>query len=101
MSLLTDGLHKTVLEGSIWPGPRIIYDILYETHTSYGEPIHIQKVYQETESKVPEPKDGSVKNAIPMGDEHRHAMFSNLHKLLSGQLTLTENRKLLTDRPSR
>ena len=94
MSLLCDGTHKTVLEGSIYPGPLIRLVIAYETTSPYGPPVHIQKVFE----KPPEPLR---KPMIPMGDEHRHAMFSNLHKLLSGEQSLIENRKLLTDRPSR
>ena len=93
MSNFCDGLHKTVLEGSIYPGPLVIYDIAYETHTRYGKPVQIQKVFDE--------KPIEQKNPIAMGDEHRHGMFTQLQKLLSGQLQLTENRNLLSDRPTR
>ena len=94
MSILCDGLHKTVVEGSIWPGPLVIYQIAYETNTRYGPPVTIQKVYTD-------PHPTKQTNPIPMGDEHNQGMYKALNSLLSGQLQLTENRKLLTDRPKR
>ena len=93
MSIFTDGTHKTVLEGSIYPGPLIRYEILYETNLPYGQPVQIQKVFPDL------PKE--QKNPLSLGDAHRHGIFNQLHKLLTGELTLTENRKLLTDRPNR
>ena len=93
MSILCDGLHKTVIEGSIYPGPLIRYEIAYETESYYGKPVNIQKQYP---AEHPESQ-----NPLALGDSHKHNMFEQLHKLLSGELKLTPTREILTDRPKR
>ena len=97
MSALTDGLHATAVEGSIYPGPLVIYDIAYEVGVFYGRPISVQKFFAGDPKQPPTEQ----KNPLAMGDEHKHFMHDALHKLLSGQLTLTDNRQLLSDRPKR
>ena len=110
MSNYTDGAHKTVLEGSIYPSQQIsiVTNWLpenvwnssvplrkaYDTFTYYGHPEKLEDVEREGP-----PTTGM--NPHDLGDGAHHDMHKALHQLLTGKLEMTETRKLLTDRQRR
>jgi len=93
MSNYADGLHKTVVEGSIVPGPLVIYQKAYDTESYYGPPVKIADMNVEMQKQAVGPHR--------LGDESSHDIHKALHRLLSGKLHLTENRQLLSDRQLR
>ena len=90
MSNYMDGLHKTVVEGDIYPGPLVILQKAFDTEVYYGSPIKVQDLPVEVQKQAVNPHR--------LGDEGHMDLHKALHQLLSGKLELTENRKLLSDR---
>ena len=93
MSVLTDGTHKTVVEGDVVPGPLVIYQKAYDTEYFYGPPKKMEEYPVEVRKQAVGPHR--------LGDESALDIHSALHRLLTGKLHLTENRQLLSDRQLR